>query len=306
MLSHDGDAAPPPPASNGDTEGHPPTPTGDTNEHLPDSSGFAFTPTLRTGPTTTTSPANNPLGPSFAVCIIGASRGIGAAIALAYACAGAATLILTATTRAGLASITDEIRSVAPAARVLAVACDVSQDANVHALAQAICTQVPGARLDAVVVNAAHYGELVTDITGGSPAEFQKCMDINATGVYLAAHHLVPLLMATQDGARTFLGVSSLAAWLTGGLVAHLAVCVSKLAQVRVIEHLAEQYGDKGICALSVHPGCVKTDMAKAAPPEFEKCESSADRCRWTCSEEADVRQTWLTSLGCVEPCVFG
>lgn len=57
-----------------------------------------------------------------------------------------------------------------------------------------------------------------------------------------------------------FLGVSALAAWLTGGLIANRAYCISKLAQIRIVEHVADQFGGDGICAVSVHPGGVNTD----------------------------------------------
>lgn len=55
---------------------------------LPDSTGWQITPTLNKSVTDTTNPAKTTLTSPLAVCIIGASRGIGVCIAYAYTLAG--------------------------------------------------------------------------------------------------------------------------------------------------------------------------------------------------------------------------
>ena len=253
------------------------TPTRLGEDPLPMDAIVRFTPTLHSRPNAIIRPENNTLSADFSVCVLGASRGIGAHIALAYAAASATYLTLTATSLRGLDDVTARVDAIAPQATVVPVACDVSRDAAMAALPGAICEKVPGARLDAVVVNAAYYGpKIILDITKDNPADFQKSMDVNVMGMYHAAHYLLPLLLATPDGARTFLAVSALAAWITSGPIAHAAYGASKMAQARLVETIAAQHGDKGLCAVSIHAGAVKTDMARAAaPPEFEKCDCS-------------------------------
>ena len=238
---------------------------------LPDSSGFSFTPTLHSSPSSTTSPSNTILPTPFTVCIIGASRGIGASIAFAYAIAGASTLILAARSLIDLEVVATETRAFAkPGTTVITAHCDIASDSSVAMLAATVRHDV--GRLDVLVVNSAYYGKLVIDVTQGEPLEWQRVININVTGAYLAAHYFVPLLLQTEGGAKAFLAISSLAAWITGGIVAHTAVCVSKLAQVRLIEHMSEQYREDGLLAVALHPGCVRTEMAQAAPDEFRKC----------------------------------
>lgn len=242
-------------------------------------STVTFTPTLRTGPTPTTDPSApvNRLSRPFSVCILGASRGIGAAIAISYAEAGASHLVLTARTSEALAGVKEQIARIAPDAAVVPLACNSGSPEAHERLVQTIEQKVPDGRLDAVIVNAAYYGpDVSTDITTLSPVEWSRAIDVNLTGTYLAAHYLIPLLLKTTNGARVFLGVSSLGAWITRGPIAHTPYCVSKFAQVRVLEHVAEQYGPKdrgGILSISIHPGAVKTDMSVACPPSFEDCE---------------------------------
>ena len=53
------------------------------------------------------------------------------------------------------------------------------------------------------------------------------------------------------------IAISGTGAWLVDGPVAHAAHCVSKLAQVRPVEHMGNSFRDEGLLAVAVHPGCV-------------------------------------------------
>ena len=66
--------------------------------------------------------------------------------------------------------------------------------------------------------------------------------------------------------------VSSAAAWITEGPIANTGYCVSKLAQMRIVEMVGRQFEREGVLAVGVHPGAVKTEMAESAPEEFKKC----------------------------------
>jgi NAD(P)-dependent dehydrogenase (short-subunit alcohol dehydrogenase family) len=71
-----------------------------------------------------------------------------------------------------------------------------------------------------------------------------------------------------SDGAKTFIAVNSFAALITSGHIANTAYCVSKLAQARLVEYIAEQYGKEGVLTIAVHPGSVLTEMAAQTAPE--------------------------------------
>lgn len=54
--------------------------------------------------------------------------------------------------------------------------------------------------------------------------------------------------------------------------------CISKIAQARLVEMIAEQYGHGGL-AVAVHPGAVKTGMAEGrrrVPRSFFRVSSSS------------------------------
>ena len=57
------------------------------------------------------------------------------------------------------------------------------------------------------------------------------------------------------------------------GPIANTGYTVSKMAQIRLVEYLNEQYGEQGLVSLAVHPGAVATNMAKGnTPEEFLPC----------------------------------
>ena len=154
--------------------------------------------------------------------------------------------------------------------RVSSVTCDTTSDTSVASLAHKVRQEF--GRLDVLVHNAGFSGPLTLLMASGSPTDFKTAFDVNCTGVYLAAHYFIPLLLASPQGAKAFIAVSSMAAHMTNGPVANHGYCVSKMAQMRLVEFMAEQYGGKGLFAVAVHPGGVKTGFAKGIPEGFEKC----------------------------------
>lgn len=94
-------------------------------------------------------------------------------------------------------------------------------------------------------------------MTEGSTKQFQDVIDTDLQGAYLAAHYLIPLLLASERGAEALIAISGTGAWVTAGPVAHAAHCVGKLAQVRLVEHIANDFKEEKLLVVAVHPGCV-------------------------------------------------
>ena len=111
-------------------------------------------------------------------------------------------------------------------------------------------------------------GHVITQITEGDPVDWKTCLEVNTLGTYHAAHLLLPILLQSE-GARSFLAVSSLTAWLTEGPIANAGYCISKLAQQRLLEIVAKQYAGQGLLTVGIHTGAVATEMALGAPVEF-------------------------------------
>ena len=211
------------------------------------------------------------LPPGFTICVIGASRGIGASISFAYAQAGASTIILAARSTSSLEVVAAKCKEIQPEAAVHCVNCDVASDESVAALAGQL--KEFGPRLDVIVFNSGFSGPVITRVTDGDPADWKTCLEVNTLGTYHAAHHLLPILLESE-GAKSFLVVSSAAVALTQGIIANPQYTISKLAQLRLVEMIAKQYASQGLLTVGIHPGAVPTEMSKGAPEEFKQCES--------------------------------
>lgn len=244
-----------------------------------DPTGSNFTKTIHTTFNDTTDPWKVKLPTPFTVCVIGASRGIGASIACAYVAAKASTLILAARSIDQLESVAHDVRKINPAVELHVVACDIASESSVSDLARRVKQDV--GRLDVVICNSGFAGPLITRVTEGIPADFERNFAVNAIGTYLVAHHLVPLLLSTSGGSKAFIPVSAAAAWITEGDIANTAYCTSKLAQLRLVEYIATQYREAGLLAVAVHPGAVRTAMAETAPAEFVPCKQVLLPMKW-------------------------
>lgn len=217
---------------------------------------------------------NGQLPHGFTVLILGASEGIGEHIAKHYAYSGASRLILTARRRENLERVCSSIiegstKSTATNVRVDIFTCDIASASSMEELQNYVKTQTDG-RLDCVIVNAAYAPPVRLKTHLDQPADVQHAFDVNAMGTFHAAHYFVPLLLSSSagEGAKQLIAVGSMAAQIRRGDIANMGYCVSKMAQTRMIEYLAEQYASQGLWTIAVHPGAVNTSMAKGNTPE--------------------------------------
>jgi NAD(P)-dependent dehydrogenase (short-subunit alcohol dehydrogenase family) len=225
-----------------------------------------FTETQHSSIPENLNPSATTLPPPFTICVIGASTGIGEHIAYSFAKARATNIAIASRTLDDLKTVAREIRGLNPASNISIKACDVSKASDVEALAQHVKDTF--GRLDVLILNAGYAGPVTLKMDQGEPEWVQKAFDINAMGTYLAAHYFVPLLLQSERGAKTFLAIGSLAGCLRRGPIANTGYTVSKMAQIRLVEFLAEQFGDQGLVSLAIHPGAVMTRMAEGNTPE--------------------------------------
>jgi 3-oxoacyl-[acyl-carrier protein] reductase len=134
--------------------------------------------------------------------ITGGSRGIGRAIALAFAEAGAAVSVC-ARGADGAESVRDEVRKLGVAAH--AQACDVANGTALAAYIAAAAEALGG--LDILVCNASGFGG------SDDEAGWQKSIDVDLLGTARAIRAAVPYLEKSGDGA--IINISS-----TSGLAA--------------------------------------------------------------------------------------
>ncbi|EKM53734.1 uncharacterized protein PHACADRAFT_211397 [Phanerochaete carnosa HHB-10118-sp] len=198
------------------------------------------------------------------VLVTGASKGIGRAIALAVAQAGASGLVLLA--RSNLDVVKQQCLAAQGPGRpleVLTLAADITDTDQVAAAAAHVETTF--GRVD-VVVNNAGYLERCGRIADSDPEEWWSVWNTNVRGTYGVTRAFLPLLIRC-GGDRTIVNVSSTGAHTFSPR--YSAYSTSKLALLRFTEFVNVEYGAQGVLAYSVHPGSVESDMSLSMPEDI-------------------------------------
>lgn len=182
------------------------------------------------------------------IAITGASRGIGAAAARAFAAQGAQVVLLARDTKA-LHEVQCEIGRAA-----LALPCDVSSWAEVEAAVAATVRDF--GRLD-VLINNAGTIDPIARLADAAAAAWGKAIDINLKGVFHGLKAAIPIMRA--QGGGTIINVSSGAA--TTPLEGWSAYCAGKAGALMLTRaaHLEER--PHGLRILGLSPGTVATEM---------------------------------------------
>ncbi len=184
------------------------------------------------------------------VVVTGASRGIGAEAARAFAAAGASVALL-ARSEDAVAALAGEIGSAA-----LAIPCDVSRYWEVAAAIDA--TVRTFGRLD-VLVNNAGAIDPIARLSDIDPDAWGQVIDVNLKGVFNGMRAALPVM--TAAGGGTILTVSSGAAH--GPVEGWSHYCASK-AGAAMLTRCADHEGrDAGIRAMGLSPGTVATQMQR-------------------------------------------
>ncbi|MEL7216371.1 MAG: SDR family oxidoreductase, partial [Pseudomonadota bacterium] len=182
------------------------------------------------------------------VLITGASRGIGAETARAFAAEGA-RVTLAARSTGAIEALAAEIGGGAKA-----VGCDVSDYAQVEA---AVAAASPGGRLD-ILVNNAGVIEPVARLEESDPAAWAQAFRINAEGIYNGLRAAMPVMRA--QGGGTIINISSGAAH--GPMEGWSHYCASKAAAAMLTRMVHKEAGDV-IRAIGLSPGTVATQMQR-------------------------------------------
>ncbi|RJL31969.1 SDR family NAD(P)-dependent oxidoreductase [Bailinhaonella thermotolerans] len=221
--------------------------------------------------------------------VAGASRGIGAETARAFARAGAA-VVLGARDEKALGAVAGEIR--AEGGRAVAVRTDVGDAASSEALVRRALEEF--GRLDAAFNNATD-GPLPAPLAEIDPEEFDRGIRTNVRGTFLGMRFQIPAMLRTGGGA--IVNMASVAGvQATAGLAAYVA---GKAGIIGLTKVAALDYADRGVRVNVVAPGPILTHHLEAAGEEARRLAGLATPMRRTGRphEVADA-VLWLCSEG--------
>jgi NAD(P)-dependent dehydrogenase (short-subunit alcohol dehydrogenase family) len=232
---------------------------------------------------------NRPLDGRVAL-VTGASRGIGAATALALSDAGA-KVVLAARDEQALAAVAEQITGRGGSA--IAVPTDVRYPEAVSRLVE----QTLGAygRLDAAVNNAAGGGHGPTPLADVAVDDFDSAIAVSVRGVFLAMKYEIPAML--RGGGGTIVNMSSTAArWPVGGMVGYVT---AKSALTGLTRVAALDYAASGIRVNALEPGPIRTEnLDRAGPEAQQRVAASLPVRRLGRPEEVAAAAVWLCGPG--------
>jgi NAD(P)-dependent dehydrogenase (short-subunit alcohol dehydrogenase family) len=183
--------------------------------------------------------------------ITGAGRGIGEAIALAYAHEGACQVIVSRTKRE-IEAVADKVRRLG--GEIEAITANVTAENDVEELVSKALKRF--GRIDVLVNCAGIYGP-IGPMWKLDPAQWVEALNINLVGTFLCSRAVVSHMVKRRAGK-----IINLAG---GGGTAPLprfsAYAASKAAVIRLTENLAEEVREYGIQVNSIAPGLIDTRL---------------------------------------------
>ncbi|MDD3394247.1 MAG: SDR family oxidoreductase [Clostridia bacterium] len=185
------------------------------------------------------------------VFITGSSRGIGQAIAFAFAKAGCNIILNASQSKEALFAMEKTLRH--DNIPVLALLGDVSEYDTCKKMFHAI--EETFGNVDILINNAgiSHIG-LFTDMT---PQEWQRLMAVNLNSVFNCTHLAVPAMVRNKKGS--IINISSM--WGENGASCEAVYCASKGGINSFTRAMAKELGPSGIRVNAIACGVIETQM---------------------------------------------
>lgn len=186
--------------------------------------------------------------------VTGSTKGIGKAIAVSFAEAGA-QVVVSSRKPDMCDAVAKEIREAGGVA--LPVPCHVGRPDDLERLVDE--TLKAFGTIDILVCNAATnpvYGPMAS----ADDAAFDKIMQTNVRSVFQLCNRVCPLMAEKKSGS--VIVISSIAGMRGNAEIGLYGV--SKAAEAGLVRNLAVEWGPSGIRANAISPGLIRTDFAKA------------------------------------------
>lgn len=184
--------------------------------------------------------------------VTGASRGLGKAMSLALAKAGA-DLAVNARTEAALAEVVSEIKALGR--KVIAVPGDVSNESAAQQITDAVCKQM--GHIDILLNNAGVWeGSYLVRL---KKEDWDHVMQVNVTGAFLISKAVGKVMLKQKSGK--IISMASILGFKASPQT--LAYSAAKAALIQMTRVMALELGPAGIQVNAIAPGFFFTDMTK-------------------------------------------
>jgi NAD(P)-dependent dehydrogenase (short-subunit alcohol dehydrogenase family) len=187
--------------------------------------------------------------------ITGSGSGIGRAIAIIFAKAGAKVVVTCRTVKSGEETV-NNIKEAGN--KAIFIRADVSKAEDVKHLIKATIDHY--GKLN-VLCNNAGIDEKNTPLVKVTEESFDRIMATNLRGVFLGMKYAIPEML--KAGGGSIINISSMAADV--GVRGHAPYCASKAGIVSMSRVVALEYASQNIRVNSINPGPVITPLQRAA-----------------------------------------
>ena len=191
--------------------------------------------------------------------VTGGARGIGGAIAVAFAAEGADVVIADRLGEDIAAPVVSQIEVAGR--KALFVSADVSDEEQVRAMVDRAYEEFGDVDIlvnNAGVVSQQFFHEL-------SVAEFDRVLGINLRGVFLCIRFVLPHML--ERGSGSVINVASQLGQIGGTEMVHYSA--SKAGVIGLTKALAREVSTKGIRVNAIAPGPILTDMMAEETEEW-------------------------------------
>jgi 3-oxoacyl-[acyl-carrier protein] reductase len=185
------------------------------------------------------------------VLVTGASRGIGAAIAVAAGQAGADVAIAYLRERGGAEAVAEQVRAAGRRAETFEA--DLSDPGRARAMVARVVDEM--GPLDGLVNNAGVMPQ--SPFLEISDAEWSAVLDTDLTAAFACSQAALPGML--ERGSGSIVMISSRLGQIGFAGVAHYSA--AKAGLIALAKSIAREFGPQGIRANAVAPGVVITDM---------------------------------------------
>lgn len=188
--------------------------------------------------------------------VTGASRGIGRAVAIALAAAGAQVVVNYARSSTAADEVVAEI--VTAGGSAVAIQADVSQADQVDGLINGTLKQF--GRVDVLVNNAGITRD--TLLLRMKLEDWQAVIDLNLTGVFLCTRAVAKIMLKQRSGR--IINIASVAGQM--GNPGQANYSAAKAGVIGFTKTVAKEMASRGVTVNAVAPGFIETDMTGDLP----------------------------------------